>query len=56
MKHNYQTFVEDLSDKVKKIPKRFWSEIGKHLDEGKQICKMTSNLDFMINYRADNEQ
>ena len=25
MKHNYQTFVEDLSDKVKKNPKRFWS-------------------------------
>ena len=25
MKRNYQTFVEDLSDKVKKNPKRFWS-------------------------------
>ena len=25
MKHNYQAFVEDLSDKVKKNPKRFWS-------------------------------
>ena len=25
MKHNYQTFVQDLSDKVKKNPKRFWS-------------------------------
>ena len=25
MKHNYQTFVKDLSDKVKKNPKRFWS-------------------------------
>ena len=24
MKRNYQTFVEDLSDKVKKNPKRFW--------------------------------
>ena len=24
-KHNYQTFVEDFSDKVKKNPKRFWS-------------------------------
>ena len=24
MKHNYQTFVEDLSNKVKKNPKRFW--------------------------------
>ena len=25
MKHNHQTFVEDLSDKGKKNPKRFWS-------------------------------
>ena len=25
MKHNYQTFVENLSDKVRKNLKRFWS-------------------------------
>ena len=25
MKHKYQTFVEDLSDKVKTNPKTFWS-------------------------------
>ena len=25
MKHNYQIFVEDSSDKVKTNPKRFWS-------------------------------